>query len=70
MEELPIKKTKKTERVRVEGKSLPNQNWQGNRDYTGMWVRLGSTDPMAGKVVFLRGLLSQIRVVDLTVMSP
>ncbi|GFW78349.1 hypothetical protein TNCV_1378991 [Trichonephila clavipes] len=27
-----------------------------------MWVRLGSTDPMAGKVVFLRGLLSQIRV--------
>ncbi|GFW45017.1 hypothetical protein TNCV_4513311 [Trichonephila clavipes] len=37
-----------------------------NRDYTGMWVRLGSTDLMAGKVVFLRGLLSPIRVVDLT----
>ncbi|GFX38633.1 hypothetical protein TNCV_3476231 [Trichonephila clavipes] len=35
-----------------------------------MWVRLGSTDLMAGKVVFLRGLLSPIRVVDLTVMSP
>ncbi|GFT36563.1 hypothetical protein TNCV_1345071 [Trichonephila clavipes] len=31
-----------------------------------MWVRLGSTDLMAGKVVFLRGLLSPIRVVDLT----
>ncbi|GFT10726.1 hypothetical protein TNCV_1944091 [Trichonephila clavipes] len=41
-----------------------------NRDYTGMWVRLGSTDLMAGKVVFLRGLLSPIRVVDLTVMNP
>ncbi|GFU82549.1 hypothetical protein TNCV_2815561 [Trichonephila clavipes] len=41
-----------------------------NRDYTGMWVRLGSTDLMAGKVVFLRGLLSPIRVVDLTVMIP
>ncbi|GFT14016.1 hypothetical protein TNCV_3667571 [Trichonephila clavipes] len=26
----------------------------GNRDYTGMWVRLGSTDLMAGKVMFLR----------------
>ncbi|GFU53389.1 hypothetical protein TNCV_1247511 [Trichonephila clavipes] len=38
----------------------------GNRDYTGMWVRLGSTDLMASKVVFLRGLLSPIRVVDLT----
>ncbi|GFX13579.1 hypothetical protein TNCV_3136521 [Trichonephila clavipes] len=25
-----------------------------NRDYTGMWVRLGSTDLMAGKVMFLR----------------
>ncbi|GFV17827.1 hypothetical protein TNCV_3235771, partial [Trichonephila clavipes] len=25
-----------------------------NRDYTGMWVRLGSTDRMAGKVMFLR----------------
>ncbi|GFV78933.1 hypothetical protein TNCV_4346921 [Trichonephila clavipes] len=24
------------------------------RDYTGMWVRLGSTDLMAGKVMFLR----------------
>ncbi|GFU69042.1 hypothetical protein TNCV_4457691 [Trichonephila clavipes] len=26
----------------------------GNRDYTGMWVRLGSTDLMAGQVMFLR----------------
>ncbi|GFT69266.1 DNA_pol_B_2 domain-containing protein [Trichonephila clavipes] len=26
----------------------------GNTDYTGMWVRLGSTDLMAGKVMFLR----------------
>ncbi|GFY19605.1 hypothetical protein TNCV_4647771 [Trichonephila clavipes] len=26
----------------------------GNRDYTGMWVRLGSTDLMTGKVMFLR----------------
>ncbi|GFV53335.1 hypothetical protein TNCV_33721 [Trichonephila clavipes] len=34
----------------------------GNRDYTGMWVRRGSTNLMAGKVVFLRGLLSAIRV--------
>ncbi|GFX24185.1 hypothetical protein TNCV_2436781 [Trichonephila clavipes] len=25
-----------------------------NRDYTGMWVRLGSTDLMADKVMFLR----------------
>ncbi|GFV83087.1 hypothetical protein TNCV_2802131 [Trichonephila clavipes] len=25
-----------------------------NRDYTGMWVRLGSTDLMASKVMFLR----------------
>ncbi|GFV93141.1 hypothetical protein TNCV_2552321 [Trichonephila clavipes] len=25
-----------------------------NRDYTGMWVRLGSTDLMAGKVMLLR----------------
>ncbi|GFT69298.1 hypothetical protein TNCV_2602661 [Trichonephila clavipes] len=41
-----------------------------NRDYTGMWVRRGSTKLMAGKVVFLRGLLSPIRVVDLTVMNP
>ncbi|GFS48564.1 hypothetical protein TNCV_309901 [Trichonephila clavipes] len=41
-----------------------------NRDYTGMWVRLGSTDLMAGKAVFLRGLLSPIRVVELTVMNP
>ncbi|GFV26365.1 hypothetical protein TNCV_5086781 [Trichonephila clavipes] len=31
-----------------------------------MWVRRGSTSLMAGKVVFLRGLLSPIRVVDLT----
>ncbi|GFT37011.1 retrovirus-related Pol polyprotein from transposon 17.6 [Trichonephila clavipes] len=30
-----------------------------------MWVRPVSTDLMAGKVVFLRGLLSPIRVVDL-----
>ncbi|GFW38875.1 hypothetical protein TNCV_4078341 [Trichonephila clavipes] len=37
-----------------------------NRDYTGMWVRLSSTDLMAGKVMFLRGLWSPIRVVDLT----
>ncbi|GFY01474.1 hypothetical protein TNCV_2606611 [Trichonephila clavipes] len=37
----------------------------GNRDYTGMWVRRGSTNLMAGKVVFLRGPLSPIRVVDL-----
>ncbi|GFT54295.1 hypothetical protein TNCV_2467911 [Trichonephila clavipes] len=35
-----------------------------------MWVRRGSTNLMAGKVVFLRGLLSPIRVVDLTVMNP
>ncbi|GFV25314.1 hypothetical protein TNCV_285071, partial [Trichonephila clavipes] len=41
-----------------------------NRDYTGMWVRRGLTNLMAGKVVFLRGLLSPIRVVDLTVMNP
>ncbi|GFW91328.1 integrase catalytic domain-containing protein [Trichonephila clavipes] len=31
-----------------------NLKIQGNRDYTGMWVRLGSTDLMAGKVMFLR----------------
>ncbi|GFV38287.1 hypothetical protein TNCV_1619331 [Trichonephila clavipes] len=42
----------------------------GNRNYTGMWVRLSSTDLMAGKVVFLRGLLSPIRVVDLTRTVP
>ncbi|GFX12868.1 hypothetical protein TNCV_1976061 [Trichonephila clavipes] len=30
-----------------------------------MWVRRGSTNLMAGKVVFLCGLLSPIRVVDL-----
>ncbi|GFS67534.1 hypothetical protein TNCV_4362671 [Trichonephila clavipes] len=41
-----------------------------NRDYTGMWVRRGSSNLMAGKVVFLRGLLNPIRVVDLTVMNP
>ncbi|GFX02151.1 hypothetical protein TNCV_1750361 [Trichonephila clavipes] len=41
-----------------------------NRDYTGMWVRRGSTNLMAGKVVFLRGLLSPIRVIDLMVMNP
>ncbi|GFX34842.1 hypothetical protein TNCV_2327821 [Trichonephila clavipes] len=35
-----------------------------------MWVRRGSTNLMAGKVVFLRGLLSPIRVVNLTVMNP
>ncbi|GFT05686.1 hypothetical protein TNCV_1045431 [Trichonephila clavipes] len=35
-----------------------------------MWVRRGSTNLMAGKVVFLRGLFSPIRVVDLTVMNP
>ncbi|GFS85901.1 hypothetical protein TNCV_1219111 [Trichonephila clavipes] len=35
-----------------------------------MWVRRGSTNLIAGKVVFLRGLLSPIRVVDLTVMNP
>ncbi|GFV71091.1 transposase [Trichonephila clavipes] len=29
-------------------------SFTGNRDYTGMWVRLGSTDLMAGKVMFLR----------------
>ncbi|GFW34886.1 chorion peroxidase [Trichonephila clavipes] len=28
--------------------------YAGNRDYTGMWVRLGSTDLMAGKFMFLR----------------
>ncbi|GFY33031.1 integrase catalytic domain-containing protein [Trichonephila clavipes] len=38
-----------------------------NRDYTGMWVRRGSTNLMAGKVVFLRGQWSPIRVVDLIV---
>ncbi|GFW15599.1 hypothetical protein TNCV_4657371 [Trichonephila clavipes] len=43
-----------------------NVRLKGNRDYTGMWVRPGSTDLMAGKVVFLRELLSPIRVVDLT----
>ncbi|GFW02139.1 hypothetical protein TNCV_4854791 [Trichonephila clavipes] len=43
---------------------------KGNRDYTGMWVRRGSTNLMAGKVVFLRGLLSPIRVVDLMIMNP
>ncbi|GFX12309.1 uncharacterized protein TNCV_63551 [Trichonephila clavipes] len=41
----------------------------GNRDYTGMWVRRGSTSLMAGNDVFLRGLLSPIRVVDLTLES-
>ncbi|GFT52481.1 hypothetical protein TNCV_14621 [Trichonephila clavipes] len=30
-----------------------------------MWVRRGSSNLMAGKVVFLRGLLNPIRVVDL-----
>ncbi|GFV27583.1 hypothetical protein TNCV_2294981 [Trichonephila clavipes] len=35
-----------------------------------MWVRRGSPNLMAGKVVFLRGLLSPIKVVDLTVMNP
>ncbi|GFT69465.1 hypothetical protein TNCV_1297581 [Trichonephila clavipes] len=35
-----------------------------------MWVRRGSTNLMAGMVVFLCGLLSPIRVVDLTVMNP
>ncbi|GFT72081.1 transposon Ty3-I Gag-Pol polyprotein [Trichonephila clavipes] len=38
-------------------------------DYTGMWVRRGSTNLMTGKVVFLRGLLSPIRVEDLTLVS-
>ncbi|GFS75480.1 hypothetical protein TNCV_1640861 [Trichonephila clavipes] len=33
--------------------SCPKED-RGNRDYTGMWVRLGSTDLMAGKVMFLR----------------
>ncbi|GFW72467.1 hypothetical protein TNCV_3796951 [Trichonephila clavipes] len=42
----------------------------GNRDYTGMWVRRGSTNLMAGKVVFLRGQWSLIKVVDLIVMNP
>ncbi|GFV45491.1 hypothetical protein TNCV_5124371 [Trichonephila clavipes] len=41
-----------------------------NRDYTGMWVRQGSTNGMAGKGVFLRGQRSPIRVVDLIVMNP
>ncbi|GFT52892.1 hypothetical protein TNCV_1460001 [Trichonephila clavipes] len=41
----------------------------GNRDYTGMLVRRGSSNLMAGKVVFLRGLLNPIRVVDLMVTS-
>ncbi|GFX89665.1 hypothetical protein TNCV_3710971 [Trichonephila clavipes] len=31
-----------------------SSRWCGNRDYTGMWVRLGSTDLMAGKIMFLR----------------
>ncbi|GFY01079.1 hypothetical protein TNCV_5075461 [Trichonephila clavipes] len=35
-----------------------------------MRVRRGSTNLMAGKVVFLRRLLSSIRVVDMTVMNP
>ncbi|GFY36208.1 putative DD41D transposase [Trichonephila clavipes] len=39
------------------------RNITGNRDYTGMWVRLGSTNLMAGKVVFLWGLLSPIRII-------
>ncbi|GFW66169.1 hypothetical protein TNCV_1710681 [Trichonephila clavipes] len=30
-----------------------------------MWVRRGSSNLMAGKVVFLRGLLNPIGVVDL-----
>ncbi|GFW92877.1 hypothetical protein TNCV_3495101 [Trichonephila clavipes] len=34
-----------------------------------MWVRRDSTNLMAGKVVFLRGLLSPIRVVDLMVAA-
>ncbi|GFT33086.1 hypothetical protein TNCV_4368081 [Trichonephila clavipes] len=33
---------------------LPRILRYGNRDYTGMWVRLGSTDLMVGKVMFLR----------------
>ncbi|GFW43867.1 hypothetical protein TNCV_2855001 [Trichonephila clavipes] len=33
---------------------LRNPENKGNRDYTGMWGRLGSTDLMAGKVMFLR----------------
>ncbi|GFT72278.1 hypothetical protein TNCV_1801521 [Trichonephila clavipes] len=35
---------------------FPKESTSGrrNRDYTGMWVRLGSTDLMAGKVMFLR----------------
>ncbi|GFW59088.1 hypothetical protein TNCV_2780191 [Trichonephila clavipes] len=28
--------------------------FEGNRDYTVMWVRLGSTDLMGGRVMFLR----------------
>ncbi|GFV77275.1 hypothetical protein TNCV_445051 [Trichonephila clavipes] len=35
-----------------------------------MWVRLGSMHFMAGKVVFLRGLLSPIRAVDLMKHQP
>ncbi|GFX03050.1 uncharacterized protein TNCV_4288331 [Trichonephila clavipes] len=50
--------------------SIATDGDRRNRDYTGMWVRPGSTDLMAGKVVFLRGLLKPIRVVDLTVMNP
>ncbi|GFT57321.1 hypothetical protein TNCV_2657131 [Trichonephila clavipes] len=41
-----------------------------NRDYTGMWVRRGSTNLMPGKVVFLRRQRSPIRVLDLIVMNP
>ncbi|GFS96194.1 retrovirus-related Pol polyprotein from transposon 17.6 [Trichonephila clavipes] len=44
--------------------------FEGNRDYTGMWVRRGSSNLMAGKVVFFSGLLNPISVVDLMVMNP
>ncbi|GFU69045.1 integrase_H2C2 domain-containing protein [Trichonephila clavipes] len=37
-----------------EMQNLGKETLDGNRDYTGMWVRLGSTDLMAGKVMFLR----------------
>ncbi|GFV78466.1 uncharacterized protein TNCV_3477811 [Trichonephila clavipes] len=49
-----------------EAKKRRDNSVFGNSNYTGMWVRRGSTNLMVVKVVFLRGLLSPIRVVDLT----
>ncbi|GFU09718.1 hypothetical protein TNCV_5027451 [Trichonephila clavipes] len=62
---------KRSDRLSPEGPAKVAKEHQllRNRDYTGMWVRRGSTNLIAGKVVFLRGLLSPIRVVDLMFAS-